>query len=125
MATTQALIEISLKAAADLSTKQFYFVEATAADTVNACNAITDLAIGVLTNKPSAAGQAASVAIGGIAKVVAGAAISAGAKVAPMASGKAQTAASTQFPRGVALEAAGADGDIIHILLLTSGAALP
>lgn len=124
MATQQNTQLISQLAAADLSAKQFYFVEETAAKTVNACNAITDIAVGVLQNKPTQ-GQAASVAIDGTTKVVAGAAIAVGAKVAPMATGKAQTAASTQFPRGVALEAAAADGDLIEILLITSGAALP
>lgn len=124
MATTQAEKSITLKAAADLSTNQGYFVEVTAAQTVNVCNAITDIAVGVLRNKPDAAGKAAEVAIEGTTKVIAGAAIAAGAKVAPMASGKAQTAASTQFPRGIALDAAGADGDEIEILLLTTGAPL-
>lgn len=124
MATQQNTQLISQLAAADLSTKQYYFVEETAAKTVNTTNAITDIALGVLQNKPTT-GQAASVAVGGTTKVVAGAAIAAGAKVAPMASGKAQTAASTQFPRGIALEAATADGDLIEIALVSSGAALP
>ncbi len=118
MATKQATVSISLKAAADLSLKQHLFVELTAAQTVNVCNATTDLAIGVLNNKPDAAGKAAEVDILGTTKVVAGAAIAAGARVSPTAAGKAQTTVATQFPRGVALEAAGADGDIIEILLL-------
>lgn len=118
MATKQAAISISLKAAADLSTKQHYFVELSAAQTVNVCNATTDKAVGVLNNKPTAADKAAEVDILGTTKVVAGAAIAAGALVAPTAAGKAQTAVATQYARGMALEAAGADGDIIEILLL-------
>lgn len=124
MATKQATTSITLKAAADLSTKQHLFMELSAAQTVNTCNAITDVAVGVLNNKPDAAGKAAEVDIAGTTKVVAGAAISAGARVAPMASGKAQTAVSTQFPRGIALEAAAADGDIIEILLIDGGVPL-
>lgn len=113
----------TFKAAADLSLSQYRFVEVTAAQTVNACNAITDVAVGVLQNDPNAAGLAAVVAIGGTTKVVAGAAIAAGARVAPTAVGKAQTAASTQFPIGIALDAAGADGDVIEILLMPTSAA--
>lgn len=124
MATTQAGTSISLKAAADLSTKQGYFVEVSAANTVNVCNAITGVAVGVLRNKPDAADKAAEVAILGTTKVIAGAAISVGAKVAPTAAGKAQTAVSTQYSRGIALTAAAADGDEIEILLLPIGAPL-
>lgn len=121
---TQNPVTHSFKAAADLSAKQYYFVEVTAAQTVNACGATTDLAIGVLQNDPDEAGKPATVAIGGTTKVVAGAAITAGAKVAPTAAGKAQTAATGQFPRGVALDAADADGDVIEILLLAVGDAI-
>ena len=124
MATTQATISISLLAAADLSTKQGLFVEVTAAQTVNVCNAITDVAVGVLRNKPDAAGKAAEVDILGTTKVIAGAAIAVGAKVAPTAAGKAQTAVTTQYARAIALSAAGADGDEIEILLLPIGAPL-
>ncbi len=123
MSTTQATTSISLLAAVDLSTKQNLFVEVTAAQTVNVCNAITDVAVGVLRNKPLA-GQAAEVAILGTATVIAGAAIAAGAKVAPTAAGKAQTAVSTQYSRGIALTAAAADGDEIEVLLLPAGAPL-
>lgn len=124
MATTQKEVLVSMLAAADLSTKQFLFVEETAAHTVNVTNAITDKAVGVLTNKPDTAGKVATVAVGGTTKVIAGAAIVAGAYVAPMATGKAQTAVSTQYPRGQALDAAGADGDIIEILLIDGGVPL-
>lgn len=124
MATKQATQSLTLKAAADLSTKQHFFVKVTAAQSVNLCSAITDVAIGVLNNKPDAANKAAEVDVSGTTKVVAGAAIAAGARVAPMASGKAQTAASTQVPRGIALDAAAADGDVIEIFLIDGGVPL-
>lgn len=124
MATQQNTQLISELAGADLSADQNLFVKMSAAKTVNVCSAITDEALGVLTNKPTQ-GQAASVAIDGTVKVKAGGVIPFGSKVAPMASGKAQVAASTQFPRGIALEAAAADGDLIEIALIPSGAALP
>jgi hypothetical protein len=115
---------ITRKANADLSAKQYYFVEGIAGGKADACNAITDLALGVLQNDPSAAGLPATIAILGTTKVVAGAANAELAKVAPTAAGKAQTAVSTQIPRGIALEAAGADGDIIEILLIDGGVPL-
>lgn len=114
----------SFKAAADLSAGQYRFVELTAAQTVNVCGAITDIAIGVLQNDPDAAGKPAVVALSGTTKVVAGAAIAAGARVAPTAAGKAQTAASTQYPRAIALDAAAADGDVIEVFLLPVAAPL-
>ena len=124
MATQEQTKTITKKAAGDLSTKQYLFMKVSAAQTVDTCAGITDKAIGVLQDKPAAAGRNASVAVAGTTKVVAGAAITAGTYVAPMASGKAQTAASTQFPRGMALETAVADGDIIEILLLAGGVPL-
>jgi len=118
MATKQATISITLKANADLSTKQHLFVELTAAQTVDVTNAITDKAVGVLNNKPDAAGKAAEVDILGTTKVVCSAALAAGTLVGPTAAGKAQAAVSTQYARGMLLEASTADGDIVEMLLL-------
>lgn len=117
MATSESTLSISKKAAGDLSAKQYLFMKMSADNTVDTCAAITDVAVGVLQNDPSAAGKPATVAVLGTTKVVAGGAIAVGDLVAPTAAGKAQTAASTQYPRGVALEAAAADGDVIEILL--------
>lgn len=118
MASNQDTCTLTLKAAGDLSAKQYLFVELSAAQTVDACNATTDKSLGVLQNDPGAAGLPAVVAYAGTTKVIAGGAISAGANVAPTSAGKAQTAVATQYARGVALEAASSDGDIIEILLL-------
>lgn len=119
MATQTPTFCITRTANADLSAKQYYFVEAIAGGKADACNAITDVALGVLQNDPTS-GLPAAIAVLGTSKVVAGAAIAECARVAPMASGKAQTSAITQYARGIALEAAAADGDIIEILLITT-----
>lgn len=124
MSTQNPIFCISRKANADLSAKQYYFVELVAGGKVDVANATTDLAVGVLQDTPAASGRNCSVAVLGTTKVVAGAAISEGAKVAPTAAGKAQTAVSTQTPRGIALEAAGGDLDIIEILLIDGGVPL-
>lgn len=71
-------IKITLTAAADLSSLQFCFVKITADNTVNACAATTDRPIGVLLNKPSAAGQAAEILVAGITKVKCSGAITVG-----------------------------------------------
>lgn len=52
-------------AAADLSAYLYCLVKRTAANTVNICTADTDLAIGVLYNKPSAAGAPCEIAAPG------------------------------------------------------------
>lgn len=117
--STQVPVCITLKAAADLSTKQYHFVELTASDTVNACNGTTDKAIGILQNKPTAAGQPAVVAIAGVSKLVAGGALAtAGSYLATKADGRAQAAASTQYARAQQITTAGADGDVLEALLV-------
>lgn len=125
MATQERTENLSFKSNADLSTKQYLFMKETAAKTVDVCAAITDKAVGVLQDSGGGAGRWASVATGGTTKVVASGVIAFGAYVAPTATGQAQVAVSTQFPRGQALEAAAVAGDIIEILLIDSGVPLP
>lgn len=107
-------------ASADLSSHQFKFMDigATGAALNTSAGAMCD---GVLQNKPDALGKAASVAYSGVSKVVAGAAITAGARVMSSAAGKAVTATATNIGLGTALEAATADGDLIAVLLDTKG----
>lgn len=83
------------------------------------CSAITDIAIGTAINSASS-GEMVNVQLFGKAKVVASAAISVGAEVMPTGSGsgKVSTASgATAVSMGLCLEAAGADGDTIEILL--------
>lgn len=130
MATEEALHTISRPANADLSTKQYLFVKAVSGGAglpgkVDVCSATTDVAMGVLQDKPAAADRAAEVGVLGVTKITAGAAFLAGVRLAPMASGKAQTAVSTQFPAGIALTSATADGDIVEMQLAPSLVPLP
>jgi len=73
MAVTANLITLpGLVAGADLSAAQYLFVKfASTAGQVKAAAATTDAAFGVLQNDPKS-GEEAEVAIGGLAKVVAG-----------------------------------------------------
>jgi len=118
MATDMQLIsDVTFEAAADLSAKQFHFVKLTAANTVNVCTATTDNPIGILQNKPSAAGRPAVVRLFGISKAVASGAISAGALIATEADAEAGTPAASDPVVGKALEAAAAQGDLIKVLI--------
>jgi hypothetical protein len=99
-------------------------VELSAADTVTATDAITDLPLGVALVAATAAGDLVPVQQFGVAKLTASAAISVGAQVMPTASGAGKVSTSsgaTARTVGVALEAAGADGDIIKVQLLLAG----
>lgn len=69
---------VTFQAAGDLSTKQFYFVKMSGAHTVDVCSAVTDKPVGVLQNKPSAAGQEAEVCVWGWTKVQAGGTVTVG-----------------------------------------------
>jgi hypothetical protein len=108
----------SFKANSDLSAKQFYAVELVAANTVDACNAVTDRAIGILQNKPRA-GEAATVCHGGrtYARADGGTvAIAVGDLVGPSATGTlVKKATADNSVLGMALTACSADGMIIEV----------
>lgn len=118
MATQQVLTEITLPANADLSTKQYFFVKLTNSSGTGRVALAGDgeFAIGVLQNKPAAAGDTAKVAISGIAKVEAGGVITAGNPVAVDASGNAVAASSGDIVVAVAVNSA-VDGDVVEVLL--------
>lgn len=95
--------------------KQYCFVVVTGAHTAGLANA-GDHAAGVLQNKPQQPGGAATVAIRGVSKVVAGAAIPAGTIVETDANGHA-IARTAGVELGVTLEAAGGAGELVPVLL--------
>jgi hypothetical protein len=122
MATDMQLVsDVTFEAAGDLSTKQFYFVKLSAANTVTVCNGATDVPCGVLQNKPSAAGRPAVVRMFGISKVSADAGISVGALIGTSGDGQADTKIvstdATEYVVGVALTACSNAGEIIEISL--------
>lgn len=100
----------------------FRFVKITGRNTGANVGAITELAVGICDGSTSSFDQAVIVAGdtiplqgGNVVLIESAGVIAAGAVVAPSANGRAQTAAATQFPYGVALEPAGAAGSIIRI----------
>ena len=112
---------ISLPSSADLSASQFCAVGVDSSGEVALAQGNTSPAgvvIGILQNKPSAQGRAALVQINGISKFKAGGALATlGTKVTSTAAGEAVAYSTTDYLVGIQLEAAGADNDIISVLL--------
>lgn len=108
-------------AGADLSSAQYLFVElGSGANEVTVVDNVADIPIGVVADFYRATkGMPLTVAIGGTTKVKASAAITKGAWVGSTNTGKAVAkTANGDVVRGIALEAASADGDIIEIMLV-------
>jgi hypothetical protein len=112
---------LTLEANADLSNKQYHFLRYVATEKCDqASHNASDALVGVLQNKPQSS-EFATVAVFGLSKLVAGAAITAGNLLTTNGSGRAVSAApasgSTVYIAGRALSAAGADGDVITALV--------
>lgn len=117
MALNENLQYITRPSNADLSTKQYLFVELDSSGKVSACNSAGELAIGVLQNKPAAADRDALVGFIGVSKVVAGSGgLASNAKVTTDNTGKGVTAASTNHVLGICVKGAAA-GEIAEVLL--------
>lgn len=117
MASGIGVYDESYTAENDLSsTGQFLCVELSAANQVDVCDAATDIAIGILQNKP-AAGQAATVRLLGRSKAVLGGTVTAGAAVGTANDGElvAKTT-NNDWAIGFA-EEAGDAGEIVSVRL--------
>lgn len=120
MASMNRKRSFTFEAGADLSAHQFKFVTFSSGQVVLNTTAGGTCA-GVLITPANAQGKAVEVASGPgqILKIVAGAAVSVGAKVQSDNAGRAITAASGDHVQGTALTAAGAAGELIEVLLLS------
>jgi hypothetical protein len=108
-------LNITRTAGADLSAAgQYRFVEQTNTGAITICNSAGEKALGVLVNNP-ASGQAATVAVGGLVEIEAGATIAPGDLLATTAAGKAAVATNGQVILGEALSGGG-DGAIVSML---------
>jgi hypothetical protein len=124
MATYGHLTDVpGLKAAADLSSYQHRFLKYSAAGKVTYCGTSGEPSIGVLQNKPAAANRACDIAgfNGTMTKVVAGAAVSAGATVMTDTAGRAITHTTGKCRLGVAFSAASGAGELIDVVLVQNG----
>ena len=107
---------ITLEASGDLSSNQFYFVDADSSGQASVVGDGAD-AIGVLQNDPDTQGHAASVAIAGVSRVECGASVTAGDDVSADTNGRGVTSASGDVVLGKALEDASGAGSIIPVLI--------
>jgi len=118
--SNDANLKFSFKAAADLSTYQFHGMYISAADTVNLSGS-NAICIGILQNKPDAAGKGASVAIVGVSQMVvdgSGTPITAGCSLVTDASGHGViTTTDTHNVAAIALAASTAADDVIPVLV--------
>ena len=122
MAYQQAQTKITLKAGADLSAKQYFFVKIdTDGDVVLAGDGQN--AIGILQNAP-ASGEAASVAISGVSKIVIGTTgtLDSGSVISSDADGKANVGASSDFALAILIEDTSANDDVVSCLIHKTGA---
>ena len=117
MAVTQEGMDITLPAAGDLSAKQYYamIVDTTGRATTSAA---LGKVIGILQNKPAAAGRPARLRIAGVSKLVGGAALAEQDYVASNAQGFGTAAASLNDEVfSVVLTQTGGSGDVADILI--------
>jgi hypothetical protein len=117
---------MGFKAGGTIGINRLVKLDSTAGQVV-VTSAITDVAIGVATQSATS-GDNVPVQVFGKAKVVASGAVSLGDQLMPTSSGsgKVVTAAgATAISCGVALQAAGADGDTIEALLAVPGVNRP
>jgi hypothetical protein len=119
MANEERLLTISKQASADLSASQYCFMKISSGQLALPAAHGAD-AIGVLQDKPNAAGIAGELAIGGVSKVIAGGTFSAGAAITCDASGHAIAAATGYTILGKAMSD-GASGLMSSVLLDNGG----
>jgi len=122
MAIENVLLTLGGLAAADLRLAQYKAVVLSTTNTWDLPKtAVTAKAIGILQNAPNI-GEECVVAIAGISKAVAAAAMANGIIVAPewvsdADSGKLQVAVTTQFPLGVVVFPSDAEDDLCSVFL--------
>ncbi len=127
MAFEGQLLTYSRKAGADLSALQYTFVKLDANGNVIGCGVTGEDSIGVLQNKPKL-GAPAVVGYAGVSKIVASAALAAGARVATDATGKAkaavplvQASGNGSYSMGKLLDAASGAGSIVPMAIQVAG----
>jgi hypothetical protein len=112
-ATENNQVKESFSAGADLTAHQYHVVRLSAADTVSQANSAGQTTqLGILQNNPES-GLAATVALLGMSRVVAGSSMAVGDMFTTSASGRAVTVSSGGYVVGRVLEASTTDGDIV------------
>ena len=117
MSSESTLTSLSIPAAGDLSSSQYRVVDINASGSAALVSTAGGKNVGILQNKPTAAGRAAAVAISGVSRIVLGGTVAAGAEVISDVNGAgiAQSSAG-QFVIGTALRG-GSAGQIGEVLI--------
>lgn len=122
MSQSVGVLDITFKAAEDLSDYKYHFVKLDVDGKVEHCTASTDVIIGILMNAPDAEDEAARVRVLGTGKLVMsgicdeGACITASDQAESYSEGLATTTVK-DFVGAIALENATAANDIIEVLI--------
>lgn len=121
MAYEIPVFTFGLKAAADLSAKQYYFMKIDSSGDAAVCTGATDKPCGVLQNKPDAAGKTAEIMAIGISKVSSDADLSKGDLIGTSADGQADAKTpgtdTTEYVVGQVLEDSSAAGGLSTCLI--------
>lgn len=110
----------TLPAGQDFTGARFKFVKVDASGNAILTAAAADIPVGIIQDEPKVVGSPAAIYSTGVSKVVAGAAVVAGAPVTSDANGAAISAATGNYIAGIAL-IGGAKGEIISVLLQYAG----
>jgi len=113
---------VSFKAAGDLSSDQYRAVYISAENTVDTCGttAANMKSMGILQNKPDAAGKAADVQIGGISKAKSEATFTFNQELTTGTTGGfIPVADATHITTAIAIETADAAGDIVTVRIVS------
>jgi len=123
MTTENAVLDLSLEAAEDLSDYQYHFVVRNSSGQARLLDESGEIAEGILQNAPES-GEAAQVRIIGDSKLVANAALAIGKMVSPEYVGAADAGkgrdcgADWKAARAIIIEAAGAEDDLCRVRLI-------
>ena len=120
--STSPVLQHTFKAAGNLAAYQYMFVIFSAENTVNCASAITDIALGILQDKPNAAGESCNIMIKGISLLKITDTITRGGPISCETDATGIPAANNGPICAIALQS-GVTGDIIPVLL-TPGAYL-
>jgi hypothetical protein len=102
----------------DLSTKQFYCVKPITGGKVDLQDSATTTNIGILLNKPAAAGEAAEIAYYGPTKAVAGGTVAVGDRLGSDTNGKVVALTADKARVFAICMQAGVSGDTVEIMYI-------
>ena len=118
MSQSVGVLDITFKAAGDLSAKQYHFVKLDTDGKVEACGH-NEVSVGILQNAPDAEDKAARVRLLGTSKLVMNEAVDEGEMITSTADGDGEVIdAADEYAGAIDIEAATAQDDIVEVLII-------